>query len=268
LWGTIGARIGEYRTLPRIVGETGGKDFVLAHPSADAVTVTTALIRGAFEYQGQKCSAASRAYIPKSLWPAVKVGLCERLAALKVGDVAKRETFMGAVVDGGSHGRLSARINSAKADTQATIVYGGKTWTEPGWFVEPTVIEVTDPRHALMRDELFGPVLTVFVYEDSAWDETLHLVDSTSEYALTGSIFCVDRKALMQAETVLMNAAGNLYINTKPTGAVIGQQPFGGGRTSGTNDKAGTWMNLMRWTSPRVIKETYLPQGAWKFAGN
>lgn len=268
LWKTIGENIGEYRSLPRIVGETGGKDFVLAHPSADAVSVTTALIRGAFEYQGQKCSAASRAYIPKSMWPAVKIGLCERLAELKVGDVAKRETFMGAVIDGSSHGRLSARINAAKADAQAKIVYGGKTWTEPGWFIEPTVIEVTDPRHPLMRDELFGPVMTVFVYEDAAWDDTLHLVDSTSEYALTGSIFCVDRKALLQAETVLVNAAGNLYINTKPTGAVIGQQPFGGGRASGTNDKAGSWMNLLRWTSPRVIKESYLPQRDWKFPGN
>lgn len=268
LWKTIGENINGYRTLPRIVGETGGKDFVLAHPSADAVAVTTALIRGAFEYQGQKCSAASRAYIPKSMWPAVKSGLCDRLAELKVGDVAERDTFMGAVIDGASHGRLSARIAAAKADTQASIVCGGKTWTEPGWFVEPTVIEVTDPRHPLMRDELFGPVMTVFVYEDSKWDETLQLVDSTSEYALTGSIFCTDRKALLQAESVLVNAAGNLYINTKPTGAVIGQQPFGGGRASGTNDKAGSWMNLLRWTSPRVIKETYLPQREWAFKGN
>lgn len=268
LWGTIGQRVGEYRTLPRIVGETGGKGFVVAHPSADAVTVTTALIRGAFEYQGQKCSAASRAYIPKSMWSAVKSGLRERLAELRVGDIEDRATFMGAVIDGASHGRLSARIEAAKNDIQAEIVFGGKTWTEPGWFVEPTVIQVRDPRHALMQDELFGPVLAVFVYEDSAWEETLHLIDSTSEYALTGSIFCVDRKALLMAEEVLSNAAGNLSINTRPTGAVIGQQPFGGGRASGTNDKAGSWMNLLRWTSPRVIKETLPLERDWKFTGS
>jgi 1-pyrroline-5-carboxylate dehydrogenase len=268
LWRRIGENVADYKTLPRIVGETGGKDFVLAHPSADAESVATALIRGAFEYQGQKCSAASRAYVPKSMWPAVKAGLRERLPELRIGDVAKRETFMGAVIDGGSHARLTARLKAAKDDTQANIVSGGKTWADPGWFVAPTVIEVSDPRHALMRDELFGPVLTVFVYEDSAWTETLELIDETSEYALTGSIFCVDRKALLQAETVLANAAGNLYVNTKPTGAVIGQQPFGGGRASGTNDKAGSWMNLLRFTSPRVIKETYLPQGEWKFDGN
>ncbi len=268
LWRSIGENIDSYRGLPRIVGETGGKDFVLAHPSADAITVTTALIRGAFEYQGQKCSAASRAYVPKSLWPAVKSGLQERLSVLRVGDVARQETFMGAVIDGASHGRLTARIDNAKHDSQANIIYGGKSWTEPGWFIEPTVIEVTDPKHPLMRDELFGPVLTVFVYEDAAWKETLDILDSTSDYALTGSIFCVDRQALLQAETVLSNAAGNLYINTKPTGAVVGQQPFGGGRRSGTNDKAGSWMNLLRWTSPRVIKESYLPQGAWSFTGS
>lgn len=268
LWGAIGARVGDYRTLPRIVGETGGKGFVVAHPSSHPMDVATALIRGAFEYQGQKCSAASRAYIPKSMWAAVKAGLCERLAELKVGDVSSRETFMGAVIDGGSHERLSARINAVKVDTSAKIIYGGKTWTEPGWFIEPTVIEVTDPRHALMRDELFGPLLAVFVYEDSAWGETLELIDSTSEYSLTGSIFCVDRKALMQAENALANAAGNLSINTRPPGAVIGQQPFGGGRASGTNDKAGSMMNLMRWTSPRVIKETLLAERDWKFSGS
>ncbi|MBT2337200.1 L-glutamate gamma-semialdehyde dehydrogenase [Variovorax paradoxus] len=267
LWRSIGENVDRYRSLPRIVGETGGKDFVLAHPSADAAAVTTALIRGAFEYQGQKCSAASRAYIPRSLWPAVKSGLQQQLPDLRVGDVAQRETFMGAVIDGASHGRLAARIQKAREDSQASIVSGGRTWTEPGWFVEPTVIEVSDPRHALMRDELFGPVLTVFVYEDNAWADTLGLVDGTSDYALTGSIFCVDRQALLQAETALVNAAGNLYINTKPTGAVVGQQPFGGARASGTNDKAGSWMNLLRWTSPRVIKESYLAQGPWQFTG-
>jgi len=267
LWRSIGENIGEYRSLPRIVGETGGKDFVLAHPSADPVEVTTALIRGAFEYQGQKCSAASRAYVPRSLWQAVKAGLQERLPELRIGDVAERDTFMGAVIDAASHGRLATRIQQVKDDSNAHVVCGGRSWTDPGWFVEPTVIEVSDPRHALMRDELFGPVLTVFVYADAEWEQTLGLVDSTSDYALTGSIFCVDRKALLQAETVLANAAGNLYINTKPTGAVVGQQPFGGGRASGTNDKAGSWMNLLRWTSPRVIKESHLPQGHWTFSG-
>ena len=265
---TIVERVETYRSLPRVVVESGGKDFVLAHPSASADAVTVALIRGAFDYQGQKCSAASRAYIPKSMWPAVKRALQEQLPELRVGDVAKFDTFMGAVIDGGSHSRLSGRIQKARDDSAATIVAGGKTWAEPGWFVEPTVIEVSDPRHALMRDELFGPVLTVFVYEDNAWEDTLALVDSTSDYALTGSLFCSARYALQQAETVLANAAGNLYINTKPTGAVVGQQPFGGGRASGTNDKAGSWMNLLRWTSPRVIKESYLPQTGWRFSGN
>jgi len=265
LWRQIGENIDNYRGLPRIVGETGGKDFVLAHPSANATEVATALIRGAFEYQGQKCSAASRAYIPKSLWPAVKKGLQERLPELRVGDIAAKETFMGAVIDGGSHARLTSCIEKAKDDNDARIVHGGNSWTDPGWFVEPTVIEVSDPRHALMRDELFGPVLTVFVYADSEWEQTLALIDATSDYALTASVFCVDRKALLQAESALANAAGNLYINTKPTGAVVGQQPFGGGRASGTNDKAGSWMNLLRWTSPRVIKETLLPQAQWRF---
>lgn len=266
LWRTVGENVGTYRTFPRIVGETGGKDFLIAHPSTDAVAVTTALIRGAFEYQGQKCSATSRAYIPRSLWPAVRSGLQERLPSLRIGDVADADTFMGAVIDGASHGRVTARIQKAKSDGHAKMIYGGKSWTDPGWFVEPTVIEVTDPLHELMRDELFGPVLAVFVYEDATWEDTLRLVDSTSDYGLTGSIYCVDRSALRQAETILVNAAGNLYVNYKSTGAMTGQQPFGGGRASGTNDKAGSWMNLLRWTSPRVIKETYFPQAAWTFA--
>jgi 1-pyrroline-5-carboxylate dehydrogenase len=263
LWRDIGINIDRYRGLPRIVGEPGGKDFVLAHASADPGAVAIALMRGAYEYQGQKCSAASRAYIPKSLWPAVRTALQAQVPELRVGDVAESSTFMGAVIDGAAHSRLSARIEETKNDPQATIVAGGRTWKEPGWFVAPTVIQVADPRHALMCDELFGPLLAVFVYEDNAWEDTLTLVDSTSPYALTGSIFCVDRRALLQAEQALVNAAGNLYINAKPTGAVIGQQPFGGARASGTNDKAGSWMNLLRWTSPRVIKESYLPQTRW-----
>lgn len=268
LWQHIGQRVGQYRTFPRIVGETGGKGFIVAHPSADAVAVAIALIRGAFEYQGQKCSATSRAYIPKSMWPSVKAELCDRLAELRVGDVEDYSTFMGAVIDESSYNRLSTRIQQAKNDPQAELVYGGKTWSEPGWFVEPTVIKVADPRHTLMSDELFGPVLAVFVFEDEAWEETLHLVDSTSQYSLAGSIFCTDQKVLLQAERVLANAAGNLSINTRPSGAVIGQQPFGGGRASGTNDKAGSWMNLLRWTSPLVIKETLLPEREWKYLGS
>lgn len=265
IWSETARNLDKYRGFPRIVGETGGKDFVLAHPSASAAEIAIALIRGAFEYQGQKCSAASRAYIPKSLWPAVKKELQARLPELRVGDVADTGTFMGAVIDGGAHARLSSRIQMAKDDSSARIIVGGKSWSDPGWFVEPTVIEVTDPKHALLRDELFGPVLAVFVYADAEWESTLRLIDATSDYALTASIFCVDRKALLQAETVLCNAAGNLYINVKPTGAVVGQQPFGGSRASGTNDKAGSWMNLLRWTSPRVIKEALLPQSEWRF---
>lgn len=268
LWREIGANVHKYRSLPRIVGETGGKGFVLAHPSTTVDAIVVALIRGAFEYQGQKCSAASRAYIPKSLWPGVKNELKGRLPQLKVGDVGEFDTFMGAVIDGASHARLSTRIEQARVDPRASVVSGGRSWKEPGWFVEPTVIEVIDPKHSLMCDELFGPVLTVYVYNDDAWNETLNLVDTTSEYALTGSIFCTDLKALQQAELRLSHAAGNLYVNTKPTGAVIGQQPFGGGRSSGTNDKAGSWMNLLRWTSPRVIKESHIAQSDWIFRGN
>ncbi|MEX3981240.1 L-glutamate gamma-semialdehyde dehydrogenase [Paraburkholderia sp. EG287A] len=265
LWKGVASKVDAFRTIPRLVGETGGKDFVLAHPSANASEVAIALVRGAFEYQGQKCSAASRAYIPRSLWPAVSQQLRERLAELKVGDVADFSTFMGAVISQASHQKLSRVIDAAKDDAAVKLVSGGKTWTEPGWFVEPTVFEVSDPQHALMKEELFGPVLSVFVYEDAKWDETLKLIDATSPYALTGSIFCTDRFALHQAESVLVNAAGNLYLNDKPTGAMIGQQPFGGGRASGTNDKAGSYLNLLRWASPRVVKETYLPARDWKF---
>jgi 1-pyrroline-5-carboxylate dehydrogenase len=268
LWKTVGQNIDNYRSLPRLVGETGGKDFVFVHPSADTEEVVVALVRGAFEYQGQKCSAASRAYIPRSLWPSIRSRLQERLSVLKVGDVADVRTFMGAVIDAASHERLSSRLEAAKHDATVTTVYGGECWSDPGWFVEPTVLQVEDPSHSLMQDELFGPVLAVFVYEDAGWDEALRLVDTTSPYALTGSIFCTDRLALSRAESVLRHAAGNLYINTKPTGAIVGYQLFGGGRASGTNDKAGSWMNMLRWTSPRVIKESLNSQAGWTFSGN
>lgn len=257
LWGTIGASAVRYRALPRLVGETGGKGFVLVHPSAEMDSVVAALIRGAFEYQGQKCSAASRAYVPRSVWPKLRERLTGEMSALKTGDIADSDTFMGAVIDKGSHDRLAQRLSDARKDDNVRVVAGGRYWSDPGWFVEPTLLEVTDPHHALMTDELFGPILTVYVYDDSRWEETFSLIDGTSQYALTGSIFAVDRRALRAAEQALVNAAGNLYLNDKPTGAVIGQQPFGGTRGSGTNDKAGSWVNLMRWTSARTVKDNF-----------
>lgn len=262
LWKRAAAQVDQYRTFPRIVGETGGKDFVLVHRSADADEVAVALLRGAFGYQGQKCSAASRAYVPASLWPRVKDTLCGLLAQQRVGDVADPATFMGAVIDQQSFTKLSGRLAAAAQDARVQVVSGGGFRQDPGYFIDPTVLQVDDPRHALMKDELFGPVLSVFVYPDTAWDEVLREVDSVSDYALTGSIFCTERAALRQAQDVLLHAAGNLYLNDKPTGAIVGQQPFGGGRASGTNDKAGSWMNLLRWTSPRVVKETYAPPRA------
>jgi 1-pyrroline-5-carboxylate dehydrogenase len=217
------------------------------------------MIKGAFEFQGQKCSAASRAYIPKSLWPALQRELLDRLSELKVGDVADPHTFMGAVIDKTSYDRLAHRLAEARADSEVKIIAGGGATEETGFFIQPTVLEVENPHHALMEVELFGPLLSVFVYDDRTWPEILTVIDTTSPYALTGSIFATDPVALHAAEQALFNSAGNLYLNDKPTGAVIGQQPFGGMRASGTNDKAGSWMNLLRWTSPRTVKETYLP---------
>jgi 1-pyrroline-5-carboxylate dehydrogenase len=263
LWQRVGNGIHNYRTFPRLVGETGGKDFVLAHRSADAAEVAIALVRGAFGYQGQKCSAASRAYIPRSLWPKVSEQMKDILSGLKVGDVADRSTYMGAVIDKHSYTKISGYLKAAKSNPEVSVVSGGGFREDPGFFIDPTVLRVENPRHTLMCDELFGPVLTVHVYDDNEWDSTLSLIDSSTKYALTGSIFCTERKALRQSQDVLVNAAGNLYINDKPTGAVVGQQPFGGGRSSGTNDKAGSWMNLLRWTSPRVVKETYAPPRVW-----
>ncbi len=245
-----------YRAYPRLVGETGGKDFVLAHCSADVDALAVALVRGAFEYQGQKCSAASRAYIPASLWPAVKTRIVAMAKSIKMGDVCDFGNFMGAVIDKRAFDRIRSYIYRAREDAQTEILVGGQCDDRQGYFIEPTIIEVKDPRHALMENEIFGPVLAVYVYQDSQWNEVLQLVDSTSPYALTGAVFATERAAILQAGQALRFAAGNFYINDKPTGAVVGQQPFGGARRSGTNDKAGSALNLLRWVSPRTVKET------------
>jgi len=259
LWKTIGNNINNYKTYPRIVGETGGKDFVLAHPSANAEVVSVALLRGAFEYQGQKCSAASRAYIPASLWPAVKEKLQRDLAGIEVGPVENFENFVNAVITEASFDKLAKYIDEAKANPEVEIVAGGGYDKSVGYFVDPTVIQVQDPYYVTMCEELFGPVLTVYVYDDEQFEEVMNIIDNTSPYALTGSILSQDRYAIARATYRLRNAAGNFYVNDKPTGAVVGQQPFGGARGSGTNDKAGSMLNLLRWVSPRTIKETFDP---------
>ncbi|NHM01784.1 L-glutamate gamma-semialdehyde dehydrogenase [Flavobacterium difficile] len=258
IWKKIGENIHNYKTYPRIVGETGGKDFVIAHPSANVKQVTTAITRGAFEFQGQKCSAASRAYIPQSLWPAVKEQLIADVATMKMGSPEDFSNFITAVIHEGSFDKLASYIDQAKKDTDAEIIIGGNYDKSKGWFVEPTVIVTTNPKYATMETELFGPVITIYVYEDAKWAETLTLVDQTSEYALTGAVLSTDRYAIEEATVALQNAAGNFYINDKPTGAVVGMQPFGGARASGTNDKAGSAQNLLRWVSPRTIKETFV----------
>jgi 1-pyrroline-5-carboxylate dehydrogenase len=265
IWQTIGNNIHKYKSYPRIVGETGGKDFVLAHPSADAEVVSTALVRGAFEYQGQKCSAASRAYIPTSLWPMVKELMQGDLAAIKMGPVEDFGNFVNAVISEVSFDKLAKYIDAAKADKNVEVVAGGGYDKSKGWFIEPTVLKVNDPYYITMCTELFGPVLTVYVYEDNKFDEILDIVDKTSVYALTGSIISQDRYAIDKATYHLRNAAGNFYINDKPTGAVVGQQPFGGARGSGTNDKAGSMINLLRWVSPRTIKETFDPPKDYRY---
>jgi 1-pyrroline-5-carboxylate dehydrogenase len=259
MWKEVGANIDRYRTYPRLVGETGGKDFIVAHESADQDALQTALIRGAFEYQGQKCSAASRAYIPQSMWKSFRSELVEKVDAISQGDVADFRNFMGAVIDGKAYEKHMGAIEFARKSDKAKVIAGGKGDDEVGWFVRPTVIETTDPDFKLLREELFGPILTVYPYADGKFEETLELCDRTSPYGLTGAIFATDREAIRQASEVLVNAAGNFYINDKPTGAVVGLQPFGGARASGTNDKAGSILNLIRWTSPRMIKETYVP---------
>ena len=270
IWGKIGQNISRYKSYPRIVGETGGKDFVVAHSSAIPAQVATALSRGAFEYQGQKCSAASRAYIPKSIWPEVKKLLVADLASMKMGSPADTTNFVSSVISEGSFDKLAGFIDQAKKDADAEIIAGGNYDKSVGYFIEPTVIVTTNPKYTTMETELFGPVLTIYVYEDAKWEETLVLVDSTSEYALTGAVLSQDRYAIEYAMKVLENAAGNFYINDKPTGAVVGQQPFGGARGSGTNDKAGSVLNLLRWVSPRTIKETFVTPEDYRypFLGN
>ncbi|MBE7174843.1 MAG: L-glutamate gamma-semialdehyde dehydrogenase [Mucilaginibacter polytrichastri] len=265
IWKTIGTNIHKYKTYPRIVGETGGKDFVLIHPSAKADVSAVALMRGAFEYQGQKCSAASRAYVPKSLWPKIFEIMKTEMATMKMGSVEDFECFINAVIDERSFNKLSKYIDQVKNDKQAEIVIGGIYNKSKGWFIEPTVILTTDPHYVTMCDELFGPVLTVYVYEDADFEKTIGLIDTTSNYALTGSIISNDRYAVEKATYGLRNAAGNFYINDKPTGAVVGQQPFGGARGSGTNDKAGSMINLLRWVSPRTIKETFNPPTDYRY---
>lgn len=265
MWKMIGDNIHNYRTYPRIVGETGGKDFVIAHPSANVEAVATALVRGAFEYQGQKCSAASRAYIPKSLWADVKKVMEAQMATIKIGSPEDPSNFVNAVIDKNSFEKCKGYITRANESSEATVVIGGTCDDSKGWFVHPTVIETTNPQYESMVEEIFGPILSVFVYEDAEWKETLKLVDSSSPYSLTGSVFSQDRYAIDEAYKALENASGNFYINDKPTGAVVGQQPFGGGRASGTNDKAGSKMNLLRWTSVRSVKETFVSPKDYKY---
>ncbi|MBQ3982551.1 MAG: L-glutamate gamma-semialdehyde dehydrogenase [Bacteroidales bacterium] len=256
-WKSIGDNIANYRTYPKIVGETGGKDFIFVHHSADVEQVATAIVRGAFEFQGQKCSAASRAYVPASLWPAVKEKVGKMMAEIKMGDVRDFGAFVNAVIDEASFDNNMRYIEHAKQSPDAEIVFGGHGDKSQGWFIEPTVILAKTPKYKSMCEEIFGPIITIYVYDDDKYKETLHLCDETSPYALTGAIFANDRKALRQGAEILKYAAGNIYYNDKPTGAVVGQQPFGGARASGTNDKAGSYLNLIRWTSPQAIKETF-----------
>lgn len=265
IWKTVGNNIHKYKTYPRIVGETGGKDFIMAHKSADAKALATAIVRGAFEYQGQKCSAASRAYIPNNLWEEVKGYVLEDLATVKMGDVEDFGNFVNAVIDEASFDNITSFIEAAKSDADVEIIAGGGTDKSKGYFIEPTVIVAKDPKYTTMCEELFGPVITIHVYEADKFEEMLDIVDSTSIYALTGAIFSQDRYAIELGSKKLVNAAGNYYINDKPTGAVVGQQPFGGARGSGTNDKAGSMINLLRWVSPRTIKETFVPAKDYRY---
>ena len=265
MWKTIGENIGKYRSYPRIVGETGGKDFVMVHPSANPEVVATALLRGAFEYQGQKCSAASRAYIPSNLAVAVRKKLTAGIKSFNMGTVEDFTNFITAVIDEKSFTKIKSYIDSAKKSTKAKVIAGGNCDKSSGYFIEPTVIETTDPKYVTMCEEIFGPVLTIYVYPEKKYSETLQTLDETSPYALTGAIISQDREAVVEATTVLKNAAGNFYINDKPTGAVVGQQPFGGARASGTNDKAGFSINLYRWLSVRTIKETFDPPTDYRY---
>jgi 1-pyrroline-5-carboxylate dehydrogenase len=265
MWRTVGQNLESYKGYPRLVGETGGKDFILAHPSADPLALTVAIVRGAFEYQGQKCSAASRAYVPSNLWPKVKDMLVPMVESIRMGDIQDHSNFMGAVIDANSFRDQKRAIDEAKDSNDASILVGGQYDDSKGYFVRPTVIVAKTPGYRTMCDELFGPVMTVHVYDEAKWEETLTLVDTTSPYALTGAVFSQDRYAVQQAIAKLRNAAGNFYINDKPTGAVVGQQPFGGARASGTNDKAGSMLNLLRWISARTIKETFVPATDYRY---
>jgi 1-pyrroline-5-carboxylate dehydrogenase len=265
IWSTVGQNVSRYGQYPRLVGETGGKDFVFVHASAEPRAVAVALVRGSFEYQGQKCSAASRAYVPKSLWPKVRDEMGAMLGEVKVGDTSDFTNFMGAVIDKKSFTGLKGFIDGARNTKDARIVFGGECNDSKGWFIQPTVIEALDPRYTTMCTELFGPVLTLHAYDDARYAETLELCATTSDYALTGAIFANDRFAVTRAFEALRFAAGNFYVNDKPTGAVVGQQPFGGSRASGTNDKAGSILNLLRWISPRSIKETFVPPTDWRY---
>ena len=264
IWKTIGNNIASYRNYPRIVGETGGKDFIVAHPTADVAAVAAAIVRGSFEYQGQKCSAASRVYAPENLWNELRERLVEEVRGIKMGDVSDFSNFMGAVIDEKALAKHREAIEEARAEG-ATIVAGGSTDDSEGYFVQPTVIETDDSDFRLLRDELFGPIVTTYVYDEKRWGDTLRLVDETAPYGLTGAVFATDRSAIEEAHDALRYAAGNFYVNDKPTGAVVGQQPFGGSRASGTNDKAGSMWNLIRWVSPRTIKETFVPATDYRY---
>ena len=265
MWQTTGRGVRKYKTWPRIVGETGGKDFVFAHASADLDALATGLVRGAFEYQGQKCSAASRAYIPKSMWPKLKKRLQEMVAEIKMGSPENFTNFMCAVIDWNAFETITEYIDFAKRSSNMDIVTGGGYDDSSGYFIEPTIVEVKNPKCKLMEEEIFGPVLSIYVYPDSDYIETLHVCEQTSPYGLTGAVFATDRSAIDKASDVLVHAAGNFYINDKPTGAVVGQQPFGGSRASGTNDKAGSMLNLQRWVSPRTVKENFIPPKDFKY---
>ena len=260
IWGEVGERIARYRGYPRLVGETGGKDFIVAHASADVAALATAIVRGGYEYQGQKCSAASRVYVPDSLWPAVREQMLGMMETIRVGDVRDFRNFMGAVIDGNSFRKITEYIDHAKTAAGVEILAGGGFDDSVGYFVDPTLVKVDDPAYRLMCEEVFGPVVALHVYPEARWEETLQLVDRTSPYSLTGAVFANDRAAIRTAHTELRDAAGNFYINDKPTGAVVGQQPFGGGRASGTNDKAGSILNLYRWVNARTVKETFAPE--------
>jgi 1-pyrroline-5-carboxylate dehydrogenase len=265
MWRTAANNLAKYKSYPRIVGETGGKDFIFAHSSADITALGVALIRGAFEYQGQKCSAASRAYIPKSIWPKLKEYVLAEMKTIKMGDPRDFTNFFNAVIDKGAFDTITEYIDYAKKSNEAEIIAGGNYDSSKGYFIEPTIIETTNPKFRSMEEEIFGPVLTLYVYDDKKYEETLQLCDQTSPFSLTGAIFAQDRYAVEKADKALTHAAGNFYINDKPTGAVVGQQPFGGARASGTNDKAGSYLNLIRWVSARTIKENFIPPKDYRY---